>query len=89
MEGGSFFVGGLDQTLGDHPQERFGNGPPHTLLLLGGIHPQHQFQRAHGGSGVEGAEHEMTGLGGLDSSTEGFLVADLTDQDHIRIFAQG
>ena len=38
---------------------------------------------------MEGAKDKVARLGGLDRGAEGFLIADLTDQDHIGIFPQG
>ena len=38
---------------------------------------------------MQGAKHQVTGLGGFQGCGEGLLVADFADQDHIRVFAQG
>ena len=38
---------------------------------------------------VQGAEHEVTGLGGLDRDRDGLEVAQLADEDHVGVLAQG
>ena len=38
---------------------------------------------------MKGAENKVTRLGGFQGGGEGFLVADLPDENHIRVFPQG
>ena len=38
--------------------------------------------------GVQGGQHHVAGLRGLDRDLGGFQVADLADHDHVRILAQ-
>ena len=37
---------------------------------------------------MQGAEHQVAGLGCFEGGGERFLVADLTHQDHVRVFAK-
>ena len=89
MEGAALAVAGLEQPLSHHPQQGLRHRAAHGVLLGGGDHPQDPLDRAHGRVGVQGAKHQVTGLGGLEGGGQGLRVADLADQDHIGVFAQG
>ena len=43
----------------------------------------HGMNRAGGGDGVDGGEHQVPGVGGADRDVCGFRVADFADHDHI------
>ena len=38
---------------------------------------------------VDGSEHEVAGLGGMDGGHEGFAVAHFADEHHVGVFADG
>ena len=86
---GPFAVIGFYEPLGDDAQQGLRYGPAHAFLLAGRVHAQHPFHRLDGGVGVEGGKQQMAGLGGLDGGGQGFPVANLPDQDHVRILSQG
>lgn len=69
-----------DQTLGDDQRERRGNHP------AGDAHLLQARQGFAGGIGVQGGEHQMTGLGGFERDFSGLGIADLAHHDNIRIW---
>ena len=42
-----------------------------------------------GAGGVDGAEHQVAGLGGVNGRLEGFDVAQLADQDDVGVLPHG
>ena len=58
------------------------------LSCSSGRHPQHAFHRLVRRIGVQSAEHQVTGLGGFQSNGERLPVADLADQNHVRVLSQ-
>ncbi len=76
------FAEATRETLGDHAVE----GRTHEERL-----DVHLGQAGHGAGrvvGVQGREHEVTGEGGFDGDLRGLVVADLTQQHHIRVASQ-
>ncbi|MCY1542393.1 hypothetical protein D9M68_781390 [compost metagenome] len=70
------------QALGDDQVDRGGN------VEGWDAHVAQAGQGLRGAVGVQGRQHHVTGLGGLDSDFGGFQVANLTDHDYVRVLAQ-
>ena len=85
--GGPAAIEGLEQTLGDHRQQGFGQGAAYQVFFLGGVHAQHPLHGAHGRVGVQGAQHQVARLGGLKGRCQSGLVTDFADQNHIGVLA--
>ena len=61
---------------------------PYLALLMGREHVYQSVYRLDGVVGVERAYHEMAGLGGRNGRGDGFKVAHLADEYHVRVLAQ-
>ena len=84
----AFAIRRADQPLGNHPEQRLGERPANAVLFFGWEHSQHPFHRLDRRIGVQRAEHQVTGLGGFQSRGKRLPVADLSDQDHVRVLSQ-
>ena len=56
-------------------------------MLLAWEELEHARQRLHRVGGVQRAKYNVTGFGRLKRREHRFLVAQLADEDHVRIFA--
>ena len=84
---GSYSFAAIDaqsahQALGDHHPD--GAGDQERL----DAHVQQTGQAGGGIIGVQGAEDQVAGQGGLDGQVGRFAVADLADHDDVRVLAQ-
>jgi len=60
----------------------------HLRLLLGREHLDDAVDRLGGVGGVQGAEHEVTGVGRLQRETNRLEVAHFADEDDVRVLAE-
>ena len=78
-----------NKVLRDDALERFGQGRADLVLLAAGENVDDAVHRLGGAGGVQRAEHEMARGGGGQGQFDGFQVAHFTDEDDVRVFAQG
>ena len=81
-------AGLLEQGLRNHRAQRFGQHRANHVLLGRRKHIDHAIDRLGGGTGVQGAEHQMPGFGGRQRQTDRLQIAHFADQDDIRILTQ-
>ena len=79
---------GLEQHLSHDPLERLSEHRTHLVLLVRGKDIDDPVHRLGRGIRMQRSEHEVSGLGRCDPELDGFPVAHLPDQDHVRILAQ-
>ena len=77
-----------EQNLGNHGLERLRQHGPDDILLGGGEHIHDTMDGPGGGTGVQGPEYQVTGLGGSQGKANGIRVAHLPYQDDIRVLPQ-
>ena len=75
----------LDQLLGDDGLEVVGQGLADGPVLVRREQVEDTVDRGRGTGGVDGAEHQVARLGGVNGRLEGFDVAQLADQDHVGV----
>jgi len=85
----AFFVNSLEKILRDDAFQSLGEGCANFVLLLGRKDVNDTIDGLGGTRRVQRAEYEMAGAGGHQCQLNGFQVAQLTDEDDIRVFAQG
>ncbi|MNI51946.1 hypothetical protein D3C73_1066980 [compost metagenome] len=78
----------LHQGLGHHRQQRLGEHRAHHRLLVPRKHIDHPVDGFRRRRGVQRAEHQMAGFGRGQRQANGFQIAHLPHQDHIRVFPQ-
>ena len=78
----------LQQRLRDHRAQRLGQHRAHHVLLLAREHVDDAVDGLGGRAGVQGAEHQVAGLGGGQRQADGLQVAHFADQDDVRVLAQ-
>ena len=78
----ALFAEAAGQALGDDQVHRGGDG------IRLDAHVDHARQGARRIVGVQGGEHQMPRLGGLDGRLGSLQIADFADHDHVRILAQ-
>ena len=81
-------VGGGDETLRDHAAQRACKHRAHLLVVVGSEELEHAVDRLPRIEGVDRREHEVAGLRRRHRGLDGFLVAHLTDQDHVGVLSQ-
>jgi hypothetical protein len=69
--------------------ERVREHRPDLVLLPGRVHIDDSLDRLRGVDGVQGAEHEVAGLGGADGERRGLEVAHFAHEDDVRVLTQG
>ena len=83
LEGGAAVLAdGAHQALAEHRHQ--GGGNQERL----DAHVDQTRDRARGIVGVQGAEHQVTGQGGLNGNLRGLQVAHFTHHDDVRVLAQ-
>src|SRR6202035_2309354 len=85
----ALFVGTLQQLLRDDTPERGRQHGAHVRLLVGGEHVYHAVDRLRRAVGVQRSHDENTHFRGGHRDAHGLEVAQLADQDHVRVLAQG
>ncbi len=78
-----------DQAHGNDAAQDRGQLDAHLALLERREDRDDAVDRFRGIDRVQGGEHQVPGLGGRQGRLDGFVVAHLADQDHVRILAQG
>ena len=88
-DGHATVAGGTQyQLLGHDGLQGAGELDPDLVLLTAREHVDDAVDRLGGVLGVQGREHEVTGLGGGERRGDGLGVAHLTDEDNVRVLAQ-
>ena len=82
-------VGGLDQDLRDHGQQALRQEALGLFALLDGQRIDDAVDGLGCRGGVQRAEHQVAGFRGRHGHGNRFRVAQLADQDHVRVFAHG
>ena len=77
------------QLLGHNTPQNRCQLPTDLVLRTGGADVDNAVDGLRGADGVQRAEHQMPGFGGGHGGGDRFKIAHLTDQNHIRILAQG
>ena len=80
-------VRGLDQHLSDDRKQTLREEALGLFALFDRQRIDDAVDGLHGAGGVERAQHEVTGLGGRHCHGDGLRIAQLADQDHVRVFA--
>ena len=84
-----FAVRARDQPLGDHGAQRLRqHGTDLPLRRPTGTSRSMPIDRADRIVGVQGREHEVTGLGRGERERDRLEIAQLADHDHVRVLAQ-
>ena len=78
----------LEQRLRDHRLQRLREHGAHHRLLLRREDVDDAVDGLGGGLRVQRAEDHVTGLGGLEREADGLEVAQLADEDDVRVFPQ-
>ena len=78
----------LDQRLADDALEGRGELCAHLLLLVRREHVDDAVDRLRRILGVQGGEDEVAGLGGGEGHRDRLEVAELADEDDVRVLAQ-
>ena len=81
-------VDARQQPLADHAAENAGEHGADLLLLRGREELDHPADGLGGVDRVERREDEVARLGGLQGRLRGLGVAELADQDHVRVLAE-
>ena len=81
-------VDARQEPLADHAAEDAGEHGADLLLLRGREELDHPADGLGGVDRVQRREDEMAGLGGLQRGLRGLGVAQLADQDHVRVLAE-
>ena len=81
--------GRAHQGLGNHRVEALGQEALGLLAHVAGECVDHPVDGLYRAGGVQRAQHQVAGLGGGHGHLDGLRVAQLADQDHIRVLAQG
>ena len=76
-----------DQLLCDHGQQTQGNLLPDLRLVGGRKHVQDARDGLNGVVGVQRGEHQVAGFGSGENRRDGFGIAHLAHQDHVRRLA--
>src|SRR5437667_2353796 len=79
---------GLAQRLGDDRANRLGDHRANHLLLGRRKHVHDAVDGLRRGARMQGAEHEVSGLGAGQRQADRLEIAHLADQDDVRILAQ-
>ena len=83
------FGGFFEEQLGDHSPEGTRQHGADLRLLIARKDIDHPVDGFAGVIGVERAENEHPGFGGGEGELDGFEVAHFSDEDDIRVFAEG
>ena len=78
----------LAERLGDDRLERLREHRADLVLLAGRKDVDDAVDGLRRARGVQGAEHQVPGLGRGERERDGFQVAHLADEDDVRILAQ-
>ncbi len=78
----------LEQGLGDDRPQRFGEHGAHHVFFRTGEDVDDPVYGLGRRRGVQGAEHQVTGLGRGHGQTNGFQIAHLAHQYDVRVFPQ-
>ena len=81
-------AGALQQRLRDHRAQRFRQHRAHHVLLCGREHVDDAVDGLGRRARVQGAEHQVAGLGGGQRQADRLQVAHFTDQHDVGILAQ-
>lgn len=76
------------QRLADHGTEAVGEAGAGLILLVTSDRVHEAVDGGVAAGGVDGAKDEMAGLGGGEGQLDGLAIAQLADDDDIRVFAQ-
>jgi hypothetical protein len=79
----------LEQHLRDHGDQRLAQHGPHLRLLRRREDVDDAVDGLRRARGVQGAEDEVAGLRGGQGERGGLEVAQLADEDDVRVLAQG
>ena len=82
-------VGTLDQHLGDDGDQTLRKEALGLLALFRGQRVDDAIDGLGGAGRVQGTQHQVTGLGRGHRHGYGFGIAQLADQDDVRILAHG
>ena len=82
-------IGGLDQDLRDDREQTLREEALGLLALLDRQRIDDAVDGLDGAGGVQRAEHQMPGLGRRHRHADGLRIAQLADQDHVRVLAHG
>ena len=83
------FLESLEQLLGDDGSEVVGQAFADGIVFADGEEIEDTVDGRGRGRSVNGAEHQVAGLGGINGGLERVHVAQLAHQHHIGIFANG
>src|SRR5580700_3342235 len=84
----ALLVRALQELLRDDATQGRGEHGAHVRLLVGREHVHHAVHRGRGAVGVQRAHDQNAHLRGGDGDAHGLKIAQLSDQDHVRVFAQ-
>ena len=84
----ALLVGALQELLRDDPAQRRREHGAHVRLLVGRKRVHEAIHGLRRAVRVQRAHHEDAHLGRRDGDAHGLMVAQFTDQNHIRILAQ-
>src|SRR4030095_1105180 len=85
----ALLVHALEEVLGHDDLETGGKTVAHLGLLLGREHLDDAVDGLGRARGVEGAEHEVTGVGRLQRQADGLQISHFTDEDDVGVFTKG
>ncbi len=91
LEGGhaALFVDAFEQVLRNNAFECFRKRGANFVLLFGREHVDDTIDRLGRAGSMQCAEDKVTGTGRDEGQLDGFQIAQLADQDDIRVFTQG
>ena len=81
-------VGAADQLLAHHALQALGQGVAHLCVVLRGVRVHDAIDGLRRAARVQRAQHQVPGLCGLERERDGVHVAELADEDHVRVLAQ-
>ena len=84
----AFFIDALEKILRDDAFERFRKRRADFVLLFGRENVDDTIDGLGGARRVQRAENQVTGAGGYERQFDGFQIAQLADQNDVRVFAQ-
>ena len=79
----------LEQILRDYAFERFGQGGPDLVLLIGRENVDDSVDCLRSARGVEGSENQMSRCRCGQGQFDRLEITHFTDEENVRIFAQG
>ena len=88
IDGHAAAVDARQQALADHAAQRAGEDRANLLLLRGREELDHAADRLGRVDRVQGGEDEVARLGRLERGVRGLGVAELADQDHVRVLTE-